>query len=276
MDAQGHTWLAGAGHNHILFYSDDKGKTFSPLQLPVDTPDWAKVTALDMRDGQYGLAGLDIKLDTFHLLLTEDNWHTSKQIPTPLGNGKEIDKVLLWQDLWVIRQGKEVFYSSSQNLQWQHFPIKVTDFYPDRENGSLIAITDKNEVMVFTSPTDYRSFTSKPLPAKPAKAIMHHGTLYVWAVGRILCKADEHGVISVSSFYTTEEPIEKPYLVRKGKQQLWGIDFRNVLYLADKSDGRWYRCQQMPLDVKTFKLLNDKSPKKTYKITINCWRKPTL
>ena len=256
-DAQGHIWLAGSGYNEILFYSDDKGKTFSPLQLPVAAADWAKVNALDMRDGQYGLAGLDIQLDTFHLLLTEDNWRTSKQIPTPLGNGKEINKVLLWQDLWIIRQGKEVFYSFSQNLQWQRFPIKVTDFYPDRENGSLIAITDKNEVMVFTSPTNYRSFTPEPLPAKPAEAIMHRGTLYVWAVGRILCKADEHGVISVSSFYTTEEPIEKPYLVREGKQQLWGVDFRNVLYLADKSDGRWYRCRQMPLDVKTFQLLND-------------------
>lgn len=256
-DAQGHIWLAGSGYNEILFYSNDKGKTFSPLQLPVAEADWAKVTALDMRDGQYGLAGLDIQLDTFHLLLTEDNWRTSKQIPTPLGNGKEIDKVLLWKDLWIIRQGKEVFYTSSQNLQWQRFPIKVTDFYLDRENGSLIAITDKNEVMVFTSPTNYRSFTPEPLPAKPVEAVMHHGTLYVWAVGRILCKADEHGVISVSSFYTTEEPIEKPYLVREGKQQLWGVDFRNVLYLADKSDGRWYRCRQMPLDVKTFQLLND-------------------
>ena len=257
MDAQGHTWLAGSGYNHILFYSDDKGKTFFPLQLPVASPDWAKLTALDMRDGQYGLAGLDIKLDTFHLLLTEDNWRTSKQISTPLGNGKEIDKVLLWKDLWVIRQGNEVFYTSSQNLQWQHFPIKVMDFYPDRENGSLIAITDNNEVMVFTSPTNYRSFTPEPLPAKPATAIMYHGTLYAWAVGQILCKADERGMISASHFYTTEEQIKTPYLVREGEQQLWGIDFRNVLYLADKSDGRWYRCQQMPLDVKTFKLLND-------------------
>ena len=257
LDAQGHAWLAGSGYGDILYYTNDKGKTFTPFQLPVAAADWAKVTALDMRDGQYGLAGLDINLDTFHLLLTEDNWRTSKQIPTPLGNGKEINKVLLWKDLWVIRQGKEVFYTSSQNLQWQHFPIKVTDFYPDRENGSLIAITDNNEVMVFTSPTNYRSFTSEPLPAKPVMAAMHHGTLYVWAVGQILCKADEHGVISVSSFYTTEEPIETPHWVREGEQMRWGIDFRNVLYLADKQDGRWYRYQQIPLYVKTFQLLSD-------------------
>ena len=256
-DAQGHIWLAGSGYDHILFYSDDKGKTFSSLQLPVAVSDWAKVTALDMRDGQYGLAGLDIKFDTFHLLLTENNWRTSRQIPTPLGNGKRIDKVLLWKDLWVIRQGKEVFYTFSQNLQWQHFPIKVTDFYPDRENGHLIAITDNNEVMFFISPTNYRSFTPEPLPTKPATVIMNHGTLYAWAAGRILCKADEHEVISASHFYTTDEQIETPYLVREGELQLWGIDFQNVLYLADKSDGRWYRCQHIPLDVKTFQLLND-------------------
>lgn len=257
LDAQGHTWLAGSGYGDILYYSNDKGKTFTPFQLPVANADWAKITALDMRDGQYGLAGLDINLDTFHLLLTEDNWCTSRQIPTPLGNSKEINKVLLWKDLWVIRQEKEVFYTSSKNLQWQRFPIKVTDFYPDRETGHLVAITNNNEVMVFASPTNYRSFTSEPLPAKPVMAAMHHGTLYVWAVGQILCKVDEHGVISVSSFYTTEEPIETPHLVREGEQKLWGIDFRNVLYLADKQDGRWYRYQQIPLYVKTFQLLSD-------------------
>ena len=257
MDAQGHAWLTGSGYDHILFYSDDKGKTFTPLKLPVAPTDWALVTTLDMRDGQYGLAGLNIKHDTFPLLLTEDNWRTTKQISTPMGNGKNIDKVLLWNDLWIIRQGKEVFFTSSQNILWQHFPIKVTDFYLDRETNKLIAITDKNEVMVFTSPTNYRLFTPEPLPAKPAAATMHHGTLYVWAVGRILCKADEHGIISVSNFYTTEIPIRTPDLVREGNQHLWGIDFRNVLYLADKSDGKWYRQERFPMKVKAFQLLSD-------------------
>ena len=257
MDAHGHAWLAGSGYEHILFYSDDKGKTFTPLKLPVAATDWALVTALDMRDGQYGLAGLNIKHDTFPLLLTEDNWRTTMQIPTPMGNGKEINKVLLWNDLWIIRQGKEVFFTSSQNIQWQHFPIKVTDFYLDQETNNLIAFTNNNEVMVFTSPTNYRLFTPEPLPAKPVMAAMHHGTLYVWSVGRILCKADKHGITSVSNFYTTEIPIEIPNLVREGNQHLWGIDFRNVLYLADKSDGKWYRQQRFPMIVKKFWLLSD-------------------
>ena len=257
MDTQGHAWLTGSGYDHILFYSDDKGKTFTPLKLPVAATDWALVTALDMRDGQYGLAGLNIKHDTFPLLLTEDNWRTTRQISTPMGNGKKIDKVLLWNDLWIIRQGKEVFFTSSQNIQWQHFPIKVTDFYLDQETNNLIAFTNNNEVMVFTSPTNYRLFTPEPLPAKPVMAAMHRGTLYVWSVGRILCKADEHRIISVSNFYTTEIPIETPNMVREGNLHLWGIDFRNVLYLADKSDGKWYRQQRFPMKVKDFWLLSD-------------------
>jgi hypothetical protein len=208
-----------------------------------------------MRDGLYGLAGVNIKHDTFPLMLTEDNWRTSKRIPSPLGEGKEINKVLIWNDLWVIRQGREVYYSSSQDLQWQRFPVKVTDFYPDRERGHLIAITDNLDLLDFSSPTDYRPFTREPLPAKPAEAAVYHGTLYVWA--GFLCKANEDGVVVAFRGYTTDEGIEKPYMVRDGGQQLWGVDFRNTLCFADKSDGRWYRKQYLPMDVETFKLLSD-------------------
>ena len=256
-DAQGHIWLTGSGKEAILYYSEDHGVTFTPLERPVISTDWVNVTAFDMRDGQYGLAGVNIKHDTFPLMLTEDNWRTSKRIPSPLGESKEINKVLIWNDLWVIRQGREVYYSSSQNLQWQRFPITVTDFYPDRERGHLIAITDNLNVVDFSSPTDYRPFTREPLPAKPAEAAVYHGTLYVWAVGCILCKVDENGVIVAPRGYTTEEGIEKPYMVRDGSQQLWGVDFRNTLCFADKSDGRWYRKQYLPMDVETFKLLSD-------------------
>ncbi len=256
-DADSRVWIAGSGYNDILYFSEDKGKTFTFRKLPVRFDDWAGVTAIDMRDGQYGLAGVNIKHDTFPLMLTEDNWRTSKRIPSPLGESKEINKVLIWNDLWVIRQGREVYYSSSQNLQWQRFPITVTDFYPDRERGHLIAITDNLDVVDFSSPTDYRPFSREPLPAPPAEAAVYHGKLYVWTVGGFLCKADEDAVVFAFRGYTSDEGIEKPYMVRDGGQQLWGVDFRNTLCFADKSDGRWYRKQYLPMDVETFKLLSD-------------------
>lgn len=110
-------------------------------------------------------------------------WTKKLLISTPMGNGKKIDKVLLWNDLWIIQQGKEVFFTSSQKIQWQHFPIKVTDFYLDRETNNLMAITDKNEVMLFSLSYEFSFVHSRTSACKTGSGC-HAPRNAVCVVGR--------------------------------------------------------------------------------------------
>ncbi|MBR0076779.1 MAG: hypothetical protein IJP72_00090, partial [Bacteroidales bacterium] len=104
---------------------------------------------------------------------------------------------------------------------------------------NLIAVTDDLQVMIFTSPTDYRLFSEETLPAYPIDVTMRNGTLYVYARGRILCKVDSLYVDYVSDYYTYEKKID-PKVVIEGEKILWGID-DGVLYIAGKQDREWYR-----------------------------------
>lgn len=61
------------------------------------------------------------------------NWQTVQSIPTPVNT--IVSKARFWRDLWVIQQKDEVFYTSSQKVEWKHFPVNGVDFFPDKEGG---------------------------------------------------------------------------------------------------------------------------------------------
>lgn len=198
VDEQGHVWLGGFGYGDILYFSDDYGYTFSPIPIDLEEHLWSKISALDMRDLYHGIAGIEWynRRDANHtsnwqLLLTEDNWQTVQPIPTPVNAA--ISKVLFWRDLWVIQQEDEVFYTSSQKVEWKRFPVSVVDFFPDKEGGNLIGITETKKVVIFESPTEYHLLCEEALPGRPADAYMFHGELYTWTVGRYLCQVDSDG-----------------------------------------------------------------------------------
>ena len=198
VDEQGHVWLGGSGYGDILYFSEDYGYTFSPIPIALEEHQWSMISALDMRDLYHGIAGIEWynRRDANHtsnwqLLLTEDNWQTVQPIPTPVNAA--ISKALFWRDLWVIQQKNEVFYTSSQKVEWKRFPVSVVDFFPDKEGGNLIGITEAKKVVIFESPTEYHLLCEEALPGRPADAYMFHGELFTWTVGRYLCQVDSDG-----------------------------------------------------------------------------------
>lgn len=72
------------------------------------------------------------------------NWQTVQSIPTPVNT--IVSKARFWRDLWVIQQKDEVFYTSSQKVEWKRFHVNVVDFFPDKEGGNLIGITEGKKV----------------------------------------------------------------------------------------------------------------------------------
>ena len=257
MDEGKRLWLAN--RKSSLLYSEDHGKTFKVLQLPInDTNNF--VCSIDMHGGRYGLAGLD-NLSQIQLLYTDDNWTSARFVPLPseANPRKQIDKVLIWNDFWVIKQEQKVFYTRADEVAWQHFPIPVVDFFPDRETGRLMAVTDSLQVVVFSSPTDYRLLCEETLPRLPAEGAVQNGCLYVWCRYRYLCKVDSTEVTPKSQFYTSELN-NRPTEVYEGEEIRWGIESKNggkYLYAADKQGSEWYQHLRLPLFSCDFQLIND-------------------
>ena len=257
MDEEKRLWLAN--RKSSLLYSEDHGKTFKVLQLPInDTNNF--VCSIDMHGGRYGLAGLD-NLSQIQLLYTDDNWTSARFVPLPSeANPREqIDKVLIWNDFWVIKQEQKVFYTPADEVAWQHFPIPVVDFFPDRETGCLMAVTDSLQVVVFSSPTDYRLLCEETLPKLPAEGAVQNGCLYVWCRYRYLCKVDSTEVTPKSQFYTSELN-NRPTEVYEGEEIRWGTEWKNggtYLYAADKQGSEWYQHLRLPLCSHDFQLISD-------------------
>lgn len=254
MDDQKRLWLAS--RKSTIYYSEDRGQTFQTLHLPVKDTTLC-LAFIYMQDGRFGLTGSHDYFDGQTLLFTDDNWVSVRRIPSPQDkeHRTQIDKALIWKDFWIVRIRDEVFYTSSAKVEWNHFPLNIVDFFLDHESGNLIAVTDDLQVMVFTSPTEYRLFCEEPLPARPVDATMRNGILYVYARGRILCKVDSSHVDYVSDYYTYEKKID-PKVVIEGEKILWGID-NDVLYIAGKQGREWYRHLRFQENASDITLLND-------------------
>lgn len=259
MDEENRLWLT---NRNTLLYTEDCGQTFHVLQMPLEDtspPDY--LFTLDMHDGVYGLAALD-NFSQKQLLYTDDNWSSAHSVPFPpdADPHRQTDKVLIWNDYWVIKQNQAVFYTRADEVAWQHFPIPVVDFFPDRETGRLMAVTDSLQVVVFNSPTDYWLLCEETLPRLPAEGAVQNGCLYVWCRDRYLCKVNSTEVIPKSQFYTSEQKHNIPTEIYEGKEIRWGIEWKNGrkhLYAADKHGSEWYQHLRLPLFSYDFQLLND-------------------
>ena len=254
MDDGKRLWLSS--RNSTIYYSEDRGQTFRTLRLPIEATT-LYLTFIDMHDGRFGLTGAHDYFDGPTLLFTDDNWASVRKIPSPQNKEglTQIDKALIWKEFWLVRIRDEVFYTSSEEVEWKHFPVNVVNFFLDNETGNLIAVTDDLQVMIFTSPTDYRLFSEETLPAYPIDVTMRNGTLYVYARGRILCKVDSLYVDYVSDYYTYEKKIVPQKMV-EGDKILWGMD-NGVLYVAGKQDREWYRHFRFKKEVRDLTLLYD-------------------
>lgn len=258
VDEENRLWLIN--HNTLL-YTEDCGQTFHVLQMPLEDkspPDY--VFSLDMHDGGYGLAALN-NFSQKQLIYTDNNWSSAHCVPFPPDADPhwQIDKVLIWNNFWVIRQNHKVFYTPSDEVAWQHFPIPVVDFFPDRETGRLMAVTDSLQVVVFSSPTDYRLLCEETLPTLPVEGAVQNGCLYVWCRYRYLCKVDSTEVTPKSQFYTSELN-NRPTEVYEGEEIRWGTEWKNggtYLYAADKQGSEWYQHLRLPLFSRDFQLIND-------------------
>lgn len=258
VNSRGDAWIGTAGKK--IHYSDDFGEHFKALKIPFKKSD--RIYALYMADAFRGIVGSEAN----EILITEDNWHTARNIPTPLDQKKveaseredqpRVDKVLIWGPYLIAKQCGKSFYTLTTNkIDWQPFPVQIIDLSLDKGCNLLCAIDDSLRVLWFASPTEYGSPLNERLPAYPIDIKAVNGSLYMILANKMVGRANHEG-LTCHIPYTTDHPIEEPWLKESGEHLIWGEE-DGQLYIADKKDSCWYREAVLDFPTCGIKLLSD-------------------
>ena len=258
VNSRGDAWIGTAGKK--IHYSDDFGEHFKALKIPFKKSD--RIYALYMADAFRGIVGSEAN----EILITEDNWHTARNIPTPLDQKKveaseredqpRVDKVLIWGPYLIAKQCGKFFYTLTTNkIDWQPFPVQIIDLSLDKGCNLLCAIDDSLRVLWFASPTEYGSPLNERLPAYPIDIKAVNGSLYMILANKMVGRANHEG-LTCHIPYTTDHPIEEPWLKESGEHLIWGEE-DGQLYIADKKDSCWYREAVLDFPTCGIKLLSD-------------------
>ena len=152
----GKIWMGGS--DEYVHYSNNYGTTWTKMPKPF-TP-FDRVLLIYMIDSMNGIAG---GLQN-GLALTNDNWQTTKQIPSPLDQNKytitensarnRIDKIAVLDSVIIINQNDHIYYSKLNPINWKEFNIPVSDFSLDKLNKQWSIFSLGNKVYVLSSKLD--------------------------------------------------------------------------------------------------------------------------
>ena len=258
VNSRGDAWIGTDGKT--IHYSDDFGEHFKALKIPFKKSD--RIYGLYMADAFRGIVGSEAN----EILITEDNWHTARNIPTPLDQKKveaseredqpRVDKVLIWGPYLIAKQCGKSFYTLTTNkIDWQPFPVRIIDLSLDRSCNLLSVVDDSLRVLWFASPTEYGSPLNERLPAYPIDIKAVNGSLYMILANKMVGRANHKGQ-TCHIPYTTDHPIKEPWFKESGEHLIWGEE-DGQLYIADKMDSCWYREAVLDFPTCGIKLLSD-------------------
>jgi hypothetical protein len=146
----GKVWMGGS--DEYVHYSDDFGTNWTRKPKPLVPAN--RVHAIYMSDSVNGIAG------GLHngLAITNDNWQTTRQIPTPLSQQKfrinqessrdRVDKVQMIGSLILINQNDHIYYSKLNPVEWKSFNVPVRNFSIDQSKNSIELFSSMYKVYV--------------------------------------------------------------------------------------------------------------------------------
>jgi len=255
-DKYGNVWMGGSSGD--IYFSKDFGQHWETLNSPYDSS--SRMNSIFMTNSLNGISGA---LDN-DIYITTDNWKSYKKIATPFDKKKyvnesdysddRIEKIVLWNNMIVVNQNGHIYYTASDKIDWQQFPVKVFDFELDKDSKVLFAVTDSLKISCFTTPTKFHLLTDKKLLSFPIDMKVVNHSLFVVTGGYDVYKINESGLAHAIP-YTTDKPIAEPKIVKHGTNLTWGANGKQI-YLADNTKD-WYRENVLDFDVEDLMLLND-------------------
>jgi hypothetical protein len=149
----GKVWMGGS--DEYIHFSNDFGKNWIAKPKPLKPIN--RVLSVYMTDSLKGIAG---GLDN-GLAITNDNWQSTLQIPTPLDQKKftiiknsargGIDKIAILDSFILKKKNDHIYYSKLSPVAWKEFNIPVSDFSVDILNKQFSIYSLGNKVYTLSS-----------------------------------------------------------------------------------------------------------------------------
>lgn len=260
-DMKGNAWLVGEGNSIAI--SNDYAQSWSNRQLPFKKQ--GKAFSIHMQKGTEGIIGQENEI-----LVTTDNWKTSKALPTPLDQRKynkpedartsPIRQVFTWKDHYIAIQNGIAFYTSKKTIDWQRFPMGITRLALDESSQKLYALTHTHQVLVFKTPQSFIPVQNKAIGGGTESIQVVNNTAYVFysSYNDYKCyKINEDNFIEAIP-YTSDSRIKKPDIVSKGKQMTWGAT-NNHIYASVNGGKDWHREYVADFRPQDIKVIDDKT-----------------
>lgn len=258
IDKKGNAWMGGSSKE--IYYSNDYGTNWTTLKAEFKSS--SRTYGIHMLDGERGIIGSNAN----EILITDNNWKTSKSIQTPFDQKKykvnddgysdnRISKIFLWGEYIVVKQKDHIYYANANKVEWQKFPIDIVNFELDRSAVKLYAITKSREAVVFSNPLNFKKLAKGKLDAYPLdlKVVKHN--LFVldskYHIYKITSNEFKHTIP-----YTSNHKIPEPRNVQQFNTLKWGIN-NDQIYLSEKDKSDWYREDVLSFNVSSFQLLSD-------------------
>jgi len=163
-EQDGKVWMGGS--DEYIHYSTDYGTTWVKKPKPFKPVN--RVLTIYMLDSLNGIAGgLNNGLAT-----TNDNWTTTKQIPSPLDQNKftiiknsarnRIDKVQIIDSIILINQNEHIYYSKPNPIQWTTFNIPTINFSINKSGNTIDLYSIGGKIYVLDSKLTLKNSYTKP------------------------------------------------------------------------------------------------------------------
>lgn len=146
----GKVWMGGS--DELVHYSTDYGTNWTVKPKPFNPIN--RVLSIYMADSLNGIAG---GLNN-GLALTDNNWQTAKQIPSPLDQNRfsinknsarnRIDKVQIIDSLILVNQNDHIYYSNLNPVKWKALNIPVRDFSINKLKKTIELFSIRNKVYI--------------------------------------------------------------------------------------------------------------------------------
>lgn len=240
----GKAWLGGSRNE--MYISGNYAQQWRTVKLPFKKQ--GEIFSIHMHKGVEGIAGQQNEI-----LVTADNWVTSRPIPTPMDQGKykprneaqghTVFSAFIWKDYYVVNQDMNVFYTHKKNIDWKPFPVNLYNIALDEHSEMLYGLSITNEVLTFKTPQSFIPVGGNSVAGMAMHMTAVSNSVYIFSndgTSNICYKVNDDKFIEAIP-YTTDRKIPKPEMVRKAKQVTWGVT-GNHIYASDNGGKEWYRA----------------------------------
>lgn len=253
----GHAWFGGL--NKKIFHTNDYGVSLKGIEIPLKKSD--RIYEICMQTDLHGVLGSDAN----EILITYNNWKTSKNISTPSDQKKfsnsslnetyRINRLALWKNYIVVTQNDHTFYTDTAHIDWRKFPIAIYDYVTNSTNQELYAVTKELKAVRYTTPSQYTYLSEEKIDASPITITIADNSMFIMDRWHNVYKINSRQFIK-RSLYTYDKPIPTPDVVRNAGNLYWGKK-NKFIYVSEHKDKEWYRENKLDFNIVNLNPISD-------------------